>query len=179
MNLVMRQQPLATQKDSRAYEKYLTHMLRELCQSEFGEIKSELEMYQTGEPPLTALTCSYNANKILLSTALQVVETELRPVNQRRVLRDGHSMHEEHDEAIASTRVEKHRDAEKRRRALTRAIQEDLSLYFFVPGQGKISVGELLLYGKFTDLISKRFYLPGYPSRRVSASRQSGIPGAH
>lgn len=45
----------------------------------------------------------------------------------------------------------KHREAERARRTTIRNLQDQISLYFLVPGHKKISVGELLLFGKFAN----------------------------
>lgn len=49
----------------------------------------------------------------------------------------------------------KHKEAEQRRRAAIRGLQEQISVFFLVKGKKKITVGNLLLFGKSTNLTSK------------------------
>lgn len=67
------------------------------------------------------------------------------------MLRKGHHLGEESNGAGSSGGKERHRKAERTRRAAIRDLQEEISAYFLVPGRKKISVGELLLFGGFTD----------------------------
>ena len=71
MNLSMRQQPLAAQaatakaekKESRIYEQYLIHILKELRRSGKGELRNEVFMYKQGKSSLTILLCLLSAKK--------------------------------------------------------------------------------------------------------------------
>ena len=73
----------------------------------------------------------------------------------------------------------KHREAERARRAAIRSLQEEMSLYFLVPGGRKISVGELLLFGKFATLgIQFKSSLTIFFSRRLPKDRSTCLPRA-
>ena len=45
----------------------------------------------------------------------------------------------------------RHREAEQGRRTAIRSLQEQISRFFLVKGQRRVSIGELLLFGKSID----------------------------
>ena len=67
MNLFMRQQPISARvakamvdgKESRVYELYLTHILKELHRSTRERTQNEVHMYTEGERSLTAVLSWY------------------------------------------------------------------------------------------------------------------------
>jgi hypothetical protein len=72
------------------------------------------------------------------------------PINVRHVLKEGHPSNKELGQVDTSAGRVRHREAEKARRVAIRGLQDDISAYFLVPGNEMISVGRLLLFGKFT-----------------------------
>lgn len=98
-------------------------------------------------------------------------------MNKRRVLKEGRSLNRQPNQLDPSK--EGHRRAEQARRAEIRNLQEQISVFFLVPGQKKVSVGELLLFGKCAKSKQKTaIYLLLCPSRCLSEDRQTCIPGA-
>ncbi|KAF9783805.1 hypothetical protein BJ322DRAFT_1211751 [Thelephora terrestris] len=133
-------------RESRLYEHYLVHILKELRRSKRGEIQNEVDVYRQGKRPLTAFADTFDADNTWLFTVLEELESELAPVNGRRVLREGHVPNRGPNGSGDSTGKAKHRGVEQARRSAIRDLQERLSLYFWVPGQRKISAKDLLLY---------------------------------
>jgi len=65
-----------------------------------------------------------------------------------------------------------HREAEKKRRETTRDLLDQMSVFFLVKGQKKVSVGELLLFGESTGSRSESMvYLLYFLSRHLSEDR--------
>lgn len=93
---------------------------------------------------------AFNDNETQHFTVLQELRNELTPVNERRVLRDGHTPNRGPDEPDSSTRKMRHREVEQARRVAIRDLHEQISVYFSVPKQRKISARDLLLFSKFT-----------------------------
>ena len=57
----------------------------------------------------------------------------------------------------------RHREAEQGRRTAIRSLQEQISRFFLVKGQRKVSIGELLLFGKSIGSTFKPMaHLPNY-----------------
>lgn len=98
---------------------------------------------------------TFDADKTQRFAVLQELRNELAPVNERCVLRDGHTPNRGPDEPDSSTRKVKHRGVEQARRTAIRHLHEQMSLYFSVPKQRKISARDLLLFSKFTSLTSE------------------------
>lgn len=86
---------------------------------------------------------------------LQELRNELAPVNERCMLRDGHTPNRGPDEADTSARKVKHRGVEQARRTAIRHLHEQMSVYFSVPKQRKISARDLLLFSKSTNPTSE------------------------
>ncbi|KAF9648412.1 hypothetical protein BDM02DRAFT_3269526 [Thelephora ganbajun] len=116
----------ADKKESRVYEQYLTHILKELRRSEEGEAETETLVY---------------------TRVLQELGRELAPINGRRILREGHSSNRKDSNESDDSRAKvKHRQVEQERRAAIRSLQDQISAFFLVPGQKKVTTGELLLF---------------------------------
>ena len=92
-----------------------------------------------------------DADGIRLVTVLRELESELTPVDARRVLR-GHSSVKKDPNELSNSRTKvNHRKAEQGRRTATRHFLDQISAFFLVQGQKKVSLGKLLLFGKSTD----------------------------
>lgn len=129
----------------------MTHILMGLLRSRAGETQNEVLMYTRGEQSLMSLEFPAGANKALLFIVLQKLASELVPINERRVLREGHSSAKDPNELDNSRTKAEHREAEKGRRAAIRRLQDQISVFFLVQRQKKILIGELLPFGKSTN----------------------------
>lgn len=92
-----------------------------------------------------------DADGTRIFTVLQELKSELAPVNARRVLRGHSSVKKDPNELSNSKAKVNHRMAEQERRTATRHLLDQISAFFLVQGQEKVSLGELLLFGKSTD----------------------------
>jgi len=72
------------------------------------------------------------------------------------VLREGHSGKKDPSELNTSSGKVKHRQTEQDRRTAIKHLQDQLSVFFWVEGQKKITIGDLLLSGKSTNPGPKR-----------------------
>ena len=72
-------------------------------------------------------------------------------MNERPVLRGGGSNKKDLSKLDNSRRGVKHTTAEQERRTGIRQLQERISVFFLVKGHKKVSVGDLLLFGKSTN----------------------------
>ena len=65
------------------------------------------------------------------------------------MLREGYSNRKKDSRELDdSSEKTKHRKAEKKRRETIRSLQDQISVFFLVKGDRKVSVGDLLLFGK-------------------------------
>ena len=162
MNLSIWQQPLAAhaekakegKKETHVYEQYLTRILRELLRSEDGDIPNTVSAYTEGKQSLTILACTFNTNEAD-PPALEGISRELMPINERRVLKNGHTQTKDLNGVNNAPEKVKLREAERARRVAIRSLQEEISFYFFVRGPKKISGADLLLFSKFATLTFK------------------------
>ena len=94
-------------------------------------------------------------------------------MNGRHVLREGHlPAKKDPNELDNSTAKVNHRQAEQGRRTAIRGLQDQISAFFLVKGQKKISVGDLLLFGKSINSRSEAtIYLPILFSYHLSKDR--------
>jgi len=121
-----------------------------------------------------------NADKSQLFTVLAELRNELVPINRWCVLRDGRSNKKDPSKLDNTREGVKHREAEQQRRAAIRSLQDQISVFFLVQGQKKISVGELLLFGKSNSPRSEStVYLPNCSSYHLSEGRRSCLPRSH
>ena len=91
-------------------------------------------------------------------------------MNERRVLRVGHSSAKKDPSKLDSSAAKaNHRQKEQGRRTTIRDLLDQISAFFLVKEQKKISVGDLLLFGKS---INSRFestvYLQNFFSHHLS-----------
>jgi hypothetical protein len=108
-----------------------------------------------------------------LVTVLQELGGELAPVNKRRVLREGHPSAKKDPNELSNSKTKvRHREAEQERRKAIRCLLDQMSTFFLVQGQKKVSVGELLLFSKPTELRPEStVYLPCHLSYHLSKDR--------
>lgn len=93
------------------------------------------------------------------------------------VLKEGHPWKGELD-GEDNPRRAAHREIERTRRATIRRLQGEMSRYFVVPQGKKLSVWELLLFGKFANSgSSSTAHLPYFSSCHLSKDRPSCLPG--
>ena len=120
---------------------------------------------------------TFDADETRHFIVLQELRNELAPVNERCMLRDGHTPNRGPDELDSSTRGVKHRGVEQARRTAIRHLHEQMSVYFSVPSQRKMSARDLLLFSKFTNSTSEpTSYLPIYHSRHLSKDWPTCLP---
>jgi len=75
------------------------------------------------------------------------------------VLREGHApAKKDQSELSNSARNTNHRKTEKERRATIRGLLDQISAFFLVEGQKKISIGDLLLLGKLINSRSNQWF---------------------
>ena len=102
------------------------------------------------------------------------------PINERRVLKNGHTQTKDLNGVDNAPEKVKLREAERERRATIRSLQEEISFYFSVRGPKKISGTDLLLFSKFATLMFKEtFYSPNRSSHRLPEDRPRCFPGAY
>ena len=94
------------------------------------------------------IACTAGDDSTQLSTVLAKLESELMPINRRRVLRDGHSIKKDSSKLDNTRGRVKHREAEQERRTAIRRLQDQISAFFLIQGRKKITVGDLLLFSK-------------------------------
>ena len=183
----MQQQLLAAQtveakegkKEAHVYEQYLTRILKELLRSEDGDIPNTVSAYTEGKQSLTILAYTFITNEAD-PPALEEISRELMPINERRVLKNGHTPTKDINGVDNAPEKVKLREAERARRAAIRSRQEEISFYFFVHGSKKISGADLLLFSKFATLTFKEtFYSPNRFSYRLPENRPHCFPGAY
>ena len=89
------------------------------------------------------------------------------------MLRGGHSSGQRDPNELDGSRAKvRHRTAEKGRRAAIRSLQDRMSVFFLVQGQRKVTIGELLLFGKSVDSrFESMVCLPNGCSRHLSEDR--------
>ena len=97
-------------------------------------------------------TYTIGVDKARPFTVLAELRSELVPINKRHVLRDGHSDTKDPSKLKNEMKQVKHRVAEQERRTAIRHLQDQISAFFLVRGQKKISVGDLLLFGKLSQV---------------------------
>ena len=113
-----------------------------------------------------------NVDKSQFFTVLAELRNELVPINRWCVLRNGHSNKKDRSKLNNTREGMKHREAEQQRRAAIRSLQDQISVFFLVQGQKKISVGELLLFGESNSLRPEpTVYLPNCSSYHLSEGR--------
>lgn len=104
-------------------------------------------MYTTGKQSFTTPCAPVGADNAQLFPVLEELKNELVPVNTWRVLCGGSSNRRGPGGLDNSAAKVKHRNAEQERRVAIKGLQEQMSAFFLVRW-GKISVGDLLLFGK-------------------------------
>ena len=93
-----------------------------------------------------------NADEAWLFAVLQELGSELARVNEKNVLREGRSLGKKDSSKLDNSSAKvKHREAEKRRRAAVRFPLDQITRFFLVQEGEKISIGDLLLFGKSTS----------------------------
>ena len=187
MNLLMRQQPppdyvakgKEEKKETPTYEQYLTRILKELLRSEGRDIPNMVSAYTEGKQSLTVLAYALSTNETD-PPALEEISRELMPINERRVLKNGHTPTKDLNGVDNAPEKVKRNEAERVRRTAIRNLQEEISFYFFVHGPKKISGTDLLLFSKFATLTFKEtFYSPNRFSHRLPEDRPHCLPGAY
>jgi len=94
-------------------------------------------------------------------------------MNDRHVIREGHSSSKKASSELSNSGAKvRHRQTEKRRREAIRQLQDQISIFFLVPGQKKVTIGDVLLFGKLTDSRSESAgYSPNCFSYHLSKDR--------
>jgi len=94
-------------------------------------------------------------------------------MNKRRVIRKGHPPNKKDPGELDNSEAKvRHREAEQKRRAATRQLQDQISVFFLVQGKKEVSIGDVLLFGKSSDSRSESaVYSPTHFSCHLSKNR--------